>query len=412
MDPRPEDRKDGEIADGAGELGFFPPYSWWPLWCAMALGTMVFGTAMGAWWLLIIGGRDRRDRALRLDLRVLPRRARALILRPPARRVVYPRSDLAPRLLGRSLAHGCSRPHASTAVRTPRRRSPAPECCCCAALAACQSSDLERPRTPPRHPAEGTPRRRPREGRPGAVRARRTECAGRADRAAGRADRRGRRADQGRRHGRRRHRRSRATVDGRHLAVHGPPRARHRLRRPQQRRAERRADRDPTGALPHPGAHPRPADLPVRRAARRRDRRRRHARRRHLRRARDRPGRLRAAHDGDQHARPSPAPGTGSATTRRTTARSTYWQAGTDVSVDIDINSVPAGNGIYGQESRSVDFQVGDAHVYKVDAQTHQMQVFCNGDAAADDPDHDRQAGLHHPLGHQGDHGEVRRASG
>ena len=56
MDPRPEDRKDGEIADGAGELGFFPPYSWWPLWCALALGTMVFGTAMAAWWLLIIGG--------------------------------------------------------------------------------------------------------------------------------------------------------------------------------------------------------------------------------------------------------------------------------------------------------------------------------------------------------------------
>ena len=56
MDPRPEDRKDGEIADGAGELGFFPPYSWWPLWCAMALGTVVFGTAMAAWWLLIIGG--------------------------------------------------------------------------------------------------------------------------------------------------------------------------------------------------------------------------------------------------------------------------------------------------------------------------------------------------------------------
>ena len=28
MDARPEDLKDGEIADGAGELGFFPPYSW------------------------------------------------------------------------------------------------------------------------------------------------------------------------------------------------------------------------------------------------------------------------------------------------------------------------------------------------------------------------------------------------
>lgn len=58
----------------------------------------------------------------------------------------------------------------------------------------------------------------------------------------------------------------------------------------------------------------------------------------------------------------------------------TYWQAGTDVSVDIDVNSVPAGNGIYGQESRTVDFQVGDAHVYKVNARTHQMQVFSNGD--------------------------------
>jgi hypothetical protein len=56
MDPRPEDRKDGEIADGAGELGFFPPYSWWPLWAAATLAVMVFGVATGAWWLFIIGG--------------------------------------------------------------------------------------------------------------------------------------------------------------------------------------------------------------------------------------------------------------------------------------------------------------------------------------------------------------------
>ena len=55
MDPRPEDRKDGEIADGAGELGFFPPYSWWPLWCGLTLAVMVFGVAAGAWWLFIIG---------------------------------------------------------------------------------------------------------------------------------------------------------------------------------------------------------------------------------------------------------------------------------------------------------------------------------------------------------------------
>ncbi|WP_121252446.1 cytochrome c oxidase subunit 4 [Nocardioides ferulae] len=56
MDERPEDRKDGEIADGAGELGFFPPYSWWPLWCALAFSTMTYAVAMGAWWLVIIGG--------------------------------------------------------------------------------------------------------------------------------------------------------------------------------------------------------------------------------------------------------------------------------------------------------------------------------------------------------------------
>ncbi len=55
MDPRPEDRKDAEIADGAGELGFFPPYSWWPLWCALTLAVMVFGLAAGAWWMFIIG---------------------------------------------------------------------------------------------------------------------------------------------------------------------------------------------------------------------------------------------------------------------------------------------------------------------------------------------------------------------
>ncbi|HYG92660.1 MAG TPA: Ig-like domain-containing protein [Nocardioides sp.] len=56
-----------------------------------------------------------------------------------------------------------------------------------------------------------------------------------------------------------------------------------------------------------------------------------------------------------------------------------YWQAGTDVSVDIDVNGVDAGAGIYGQEDREIDFEVGDAHVYEVDAQTHDMKVFENG---------------------------------
>jgi hypothetical protein len=55
MEPRPEDLKDAEIADGAGELGFFPPYSWWPLWCGASLAVIVYGVAIGAWWLFIIG---------------------------------------------------------------------------------------------------------------------------------------------------------------------------------------------------------------------------------------------------------------------------------------------------------------------------------------------------------------------
>lgn len=52
---RPEDDKEAEVADGAGELGFFPPYSWWPLWCALTLAFMTYGVAIGAWWLFIIG---------------------------------------------------------------------------------------------------------------------------------------------------------------------------------------------------------------------------------------------------------------------------------------------------------------------------------------------------------------------
>jgi ABC-type glycerol-3-phosphate transport system permease component len=54
MDPRPEDLKEAEVVDGAGEVGFFPPYSWWPLWCGLALALCVLGIVFG-WWLFIIG---------------------------------------------------------------------------------------------------------------------------------------------------------------------------------------------------------------------------------------------------------------------------------------------------------------------------------------------------------------------
>ncbi|MGA9747796.1 MAG: Ig-like domain-containing protein, partial [Nocardioides sp.] len=57
----------------------------------------------------------------------------------------------------------------------------------------------------------------------------------------------------------------------------------------------------------------------------------------------------------------------------------TYWTPGTQVTVDADINSIPAGNGIYGQLSRSTSFTVGDAVVSRVDMGAHTMKVFRNG---------------------------------
>ena len=50
----PEDRLDAEIADGAGEIGFFPPYSWWPLAIGFAATLTALGLAIG-WWLFLIG---------------------------------------------------------------------------------------------------------------------------------------------------------------------------------------------------------------------------------------------------------------------------------------------------------------------------------------------------------------------
>lgn len=51
---RPEDDQLAEVADGAGELGFFPPFSWWPLAVAGAFATIALGVAIG-WWLAVIG---------------------------------------------------------------------------------------------------------------------------------------------------------------------------------------------------------------------------------------------------------------------------------------------------------------------------------------------------------------------
>ncbi len=50
----PEDNLTAEIIDGAGELGFYSPHSWWPLPVALSACTMGLGLIVG-WWLTIIG---------------------------------------------------------------------------------------------------------------------------------------------------------------------------------------------------------------------------------------------------------------------------------------------------------------------------------------------------------------------
>lgn len=54
IDPRPEDSKTAEIAEGAGELGFYSPHSWWPLAVASCAAVAFLGVAVG-WWLFIMG---------------------------------------------------------------------------------------------------------------------------------------------------------------------------------------------------------------------------------------------------------------------------------------------------------------------------------------------------------------------
>ena len=50
----PEDNLTAEISDGAGELGFYSPHSWWPLPVAMSACVFALGLIIG-WWLSLIG---------------------------------------------------------------------------------------------------------------------------------------------------------------------------------------------------------------------------------------------------------------------------------------------------------------------------------------------------------------------
>jgi hypothetical protein len=51
---RPEDDLNGEIEQSTGELGFFSPHSWWPLFVGLSTATAALGFAVG-WFLFLIG---------------------------------------------------------------------------------------------------------------------------------------------------------------------------------------------------------------------------------------------------------------------------------------------------------------------------------------------------------------------
>jgi len=55
IDLRPEDREDGEIAEGAGEIGFFSPGSYWPFGLALSASIAGLGLVFWMWWLIALG---------------------------------------------------------------------------------------------------------------------------------------------------------------------------------------------------------------------------------------------------------------------------------------------------------------------------------------------------------------------
>jgi hypothetical protein len=55
IDLRPEDRSDSEIAEGAGDIGFFSPGSYWPFGIAVMVLLAALGLVYSQWWLVGTG---------------------------------------------------------------------------------------------------------------------------------------------------------------------------------------------------------------------------------------------------------------------------------------------------------------------------------------------------------------------
>ncbi|MER5839061.1 cytochrome c oxidase subunit 4 [Streptomyces prasinus] len=51
VDVGPQDNKEADVADDAGELGFFSPHSWQPLGLGLGAATAFLAVAVG-WWMM------------------------------------------------------------------------------------------------------------------------------------------------------------------------------------------------------------------------------------------------------------------------------------------------------------------------------------------------------------------------
>ncbi|MGD9988967.1 cytochrome c oxidase subunit 4 [Pseudonocardia sp.] len=55
LETRPEDNPDAEVSDGAGDVGFFSPGSYWPIGLAASAAIVGIALAFFYVWLMVIG---------------------------------------------------------------------------------------------------------------------------------------------------------------------------------------------------------------------------------------------------------------------------------------------------------------------------------------------------------------------
>lgn len=56
LEERPEDNPDAEVSDGAGDVGFFSPGSYWPVTLAASAALVGLSLAFFYIWMLVISG--------------------------------------------------------------------------------------------------------------------------------------------------------------------------------------------------------------------------------------------------------------------------------------------------------------------------------------------------------------------